>query len=131
MEFIQVVIFIMIIIAVLYRNIQKEDERARKRNIAKPAPAETCNENTGLPTAHTEYENKQMTPGCLSQATTVNSPIQARHRPPKKCKTEKIPDKESEKRRNKKNATSTNIKLNTAEEARCAFIYSEIFNRKY
>lgn len=137
MEFIQVIIFILVIIAVLYRNIQKENEKARKRNIAKPAPVETFSpdeetnsEDTEIPTAYPEYENKQITPDYLPQTTNYSS-IQTQYYPQKKYKTEKAQNKEKEKYRNKKDTTSTNIKLNTAEEARRAFIYSEIFNRKY
>lgn len=130
MEFIQVIIFILVIIAVLYRNIQKENEKARKRKIAKPAPVETLSpdehtysEETELPTAYPEYDNKQ--------TTTTNISIQGQSYSPKKYRAEKAQNKEKEKYRNKKETRSSNIKLTTAEEARRAFIYSEIFNRKY
>lgn len=138
MEFIQVIIFILVIIAVLYRNIQKENEKARKRNIAQPAPAktfspdeDTYSEDTEIPTTYPEYDNKQITSDCPLQTTTTNSSIQNQCYPKKKYRAEKAQNKEKEKYRNKKDTTSTNIKLTTAEEARRAFIYSEIFNRKY
>lgn len=138
MEFFEVIIFILVIIAILYKNIQKENERARKRNITKPIAVETVSpneepnsENTETPPSCPEYEQRQMTPDYSSQNITTNSYTQSQYTARKKYKKEKKQDKETEKYRNRKNTMSANIKLNTAEEARRAFIYSEIFNRKY
>lgn len=136
MEFLEVIIFILVIIAVLYRNIQKENEKARKRNIAKPAPAEplssTREEDAEISSTLPEYENKQPTADYSARNITVNpSSIQSQHIPNRKYKKEKTQYDKTETHKNKKNAASAGIQLNTAEEARRAFIYSEIFNRKY
>lgn len=119
MEFIQVIVVIAIIGYAVYNNMQKEKARSRKRNPARPVAddpvAEPLPATGGRPDAPPPYRAQADTPRPRKAAKPAPSA-----KPPRQTPTRPAASTGSE-----------SIRLRTAEEARRAFIYSEIFNRKY
>lgn len=110
MDIIQVIIFIIIIVAAIVQQISKTGKE--KKVLADIFPEiEQENIEEDLP---------------VSSVQTVRTPQTPRmqHQPMVKKPTDS-PRKEN------KREDRTPIRLSTKEEARRAFIYSEIFNRKY
>ena len=116
MDIIQVIIFIIIIVAAIVQQISKTDKEKKtlspKKVLADMFP-EIEQENIGedLPVSSVQTVRKPQTP-------------RMQHQPMVKKPTD--PPRKENKREDR-----TPIRLSTKEEARRAFIYSEIFNRKY
>jgi len=116
MDIIQVIIFIIIIVAAIVQQISKTGKEKKtpspKKVLADMFP-EIEQENIGedLPVSPAQTVRKPQTPRMQNQSIIRKAVA---------------PPLAENKRENR-----TPIKLSTKEEARRAFIYSEIFNRKY
>ena len=104
MEIVQVLIFMVIIAIAIVQQITKA-----KKETGTPSPREVLTDM--FPTIEETEEEEQ---------TISPRPIKCTPRPIRKKNTRHTPSDEKKR-----------IALNTREEARRAFIYSEIFNRKY
>ena len=116
MDIIQVLIFIVIIVVAIVQQISKAGKEKKT-----PSPKEV------LADMFPEIEQESMEEKVsVSPAPAVRKPQSSRmqHQPMVKKPTDS-PRKEN------KREDRTPIRLSTKEEARRAFIYSEIFNRKY
>ena len=116
MDIIQVIIFIIIIVAAIVQQISKTGKEKKT-----PSPKK------GLADIFPEIEQENIEEDLpVSSVQTVRTPQTPRmqHQPMVKKPTDS-PRKEN------KREDRTPIRLSTKEEARRAFIYSEIFNRKY
>ena len=103
MEIVQVLIFVVIIAIAIVQQITKA-----KKETATPSPHEVLTDM--FPTIEEiEGEGQTVSP----------RPVKSKPQPAYKKNKDKLSDE------------NTRIKLSTREEARRAFIYSEIFNRKY
>lgn len=124
MEFIQVIIFVAVIAFVIYNNLQKEKAKERKRNPAQPvnAPMPHAPES---PFLDGEEQEPPMT-RLRRQQHEPNAATAQQHQPRRNPPRATVPAA-------KKTAQPAReeISLRSAAEARKAFIYSEIFNRKY
>ena len=116
MDIIQVIIFIVIIVVAIVQQISKTGKEKKtpspKEVLADMFP-EIGEESIGekLPVSPTRKVRKPQAPRMQHQPVVKQTPASPRE------------EAKKEKR--------TPIKLSTKEEARRAFIYSEIFNRKY
>lgn len=114
MDFIQVIIFIVIIAVAIVQQIKKASKTEKvtspKEVLADmfpPIEREGMSAPPVSPIRKPESARKQIQPASVpKQSVHTQRPVQ-------------------------KKAESSPIKLSTKEEARRAFIYSEIFNRKY
>lgn len=124
MEFIQVIIFIAVIAFVIYNNVQKEKAKERKRNPAQPvnAPMPHAPES---PFLEGEVQEPRMT-RLQRQRHEPNAVTAQQHQPQHNPPRTTVPAA----KRTVQSAREE-INLRSAAEARKAFIYSEIFNRKY
>ena len=116
MDIIQVIIFIIIIVAAIVQQISKTGKEKKT-----PSPKKV------LADIFPEIEQENIEEDLpVSSVQTVRTPQTPRmqHQPMVKKPTDS-PRKEN------KREDRTPIRLSTKEEARRAFIYSEIFNRKY
>ena len=113
MDIIQVIIFIIIIVAAIVQQISKTGKEKKT-----PSPKKV------LADIFPEIEQENIEEDLpVSSVQTVQTP-RMQHQPMVKKPTDS-PRKEN------KREDRTPIRLSTKEEARRAFIYSEIFNRKY
>ena len=114
MDIIQIIIFIVIIAVAVIQQISKA---SKKEKVTSPREV--------LADMFPEVEGEEQ----------VLSPAPVRHKPksPRKQNQPMAVPKQpvSLLTENKKQSNTIPIKLSTKEEARRAFIYSEIFNRKY
>ena len=123
MEFVQIIVIIAVIGFYVARNMRREAVRDRKRNPARPvavpppAPAD-------MPLPEREYREAEAT---ISPPASVHIP--ARERPYERKRTS--PEAAARPKPQPAEPRGETIRLDTAEEARRAFIYSEIFRRKY
>lgn len=111
MDIIQVLIFIVIIVVAIVQQISKAGKEKKT-----PSPKEVLADmfpeiGEELPVSPTRKIHKPQAPRIQHQPVIKQPPVSPRE------------ETKKEKR--------TPIKLSTKEEARRAFIYSEIFNRKY
>lgn len=126
MEAIQVLVFIAIIVFAIFHNLRKEQKKAAKRRMAQSSPAD----NASQPEEKGPMNNPQE---FIVQAKT-----------PKKKKNRKAPQAAPVPATAMRSATDANyasdttpkgtvprIRFSNVDEARRAFIYSEIFQRKY
>lgn len=125
MEFIQVIVVIAIMGYAVYNNMQKEKARARKRKSAqpRPAPVEATAADDGADD-HTPPPPRGMTtdttrPRRNPQPSPVRPAVATPRRPSTAAPTAGP------------TGSGRDISLRTADEARRAFICSEIFKRKY
>lgn len=116
MDIIQVLIFIVIIVVAIVQQISKAGKEKKA-----PSPKEVLADM--FPEMEQESTEKEL-PASPTPAVRKSQPSRIQNQPIV-GKPVASPLKES-KRENR-----TPIKLSTKEEARRAFIYSEIFNRKY
>ncbi|MEY8586859.1 hypothetical protein [Phocaeicola sartorii] len=116
MDIIQVIIFIVIIVVAIVQQISKAGKEKKT-----PSPKEVLTDM--FPEIGEENIREELP---VSPTRKVRKPQTHRmqHQPVVK-QTPASPRKEAKKEKR------TPIKLSTKEEARRAFIYSEIFNRKY
>lgn len=119
---IQILVFVAIIIFVMYRNAKKEQKKAAKRRMAAPVP-----QSDVMPASE---ELKPMEAPQQSTAPT-DVPKQKKHRKPSKFTPAMAVAKPAPTTDGNKKTDTPHIRLSNAEEARRAFIYSEIFQRKY
>lgn len=116
MDIIQVIIFIVIIVVAIVQQISKASKEKKT-----PSPKEVLADM--FPNIEQE-ETREERP--VSPAPVIRKPqYPSKQRQPTTQKPAVSPLKENKKQ------DQTRIKLKTKEEARRAFIYSEIFNRKY
>ena len=116
MDIIQVLIFIVIIVVAIVQQISKAGKEKKT-----PSPKEV------LADMFPEIEQESMEEKVsVSPATAVRKPQSSRMQNQSIIRKAVAPPLAENKRENR-----TPIKLSTKEEARRAFIYSEIFNRKY
>ena len=116
MDIIQVLIFIVIIVVAIVQQISKAGKEKRT-----PSPKEV------LADMFPEIEQESMEEKVsVSPAPAVRKPQSSRMQNQSIIRKAVAPPLAENKRENR-----TPIKLSTKEEARRAFIYSEIFNRKY
>ena len=116
MDIIQVIIFIVIIVVAIVQQISKagkEKKTPSPKEVLTDMFPEIGEESIGekLPVSPTRKVRKPQAPRMQHQPVIKQPPVSPRE----ETKKEK----------------QTPIKLSTKEEARRAFIYSEIFNRKY
>lgn len=114
MDIIQVIIFIVIIAVTIIQQISKA---SKKEKVTSPREV--------LADMFPEVEGEEQ----------ILSPAPATHKSKSSRKQNQpmaVPKQTvSPRTENKKQSNTAPVKLSTKEEARCAFIYSEIFNRKY
>ena len=115
MDIIQVLIFIVIIVVAIVQQISKAGKEKKT-----PSPKEV------LADMFPEIEQESMEEVSVSPAPAVRKPQSSRMQNQSIIRKAVAPPLAENKRENR-----TPIKLSTKEEARRAFIYSEIFNRKY
>lgn len=116
MDIIQVVIFIIIIFMAIVQQISKANKEKRA-----PSPQEVLEDMF----PETEQENmKEELSGPPTRITRKPHSHRMQHRPVESTPTVSL-------RKEKRPKKQDSIKLSTKNEARRAFIYSEIFNRKY
>ncbi|GAA6347692.1 hypothetical protein I1100191F8_13000 [Phocaeicola dorei] len=116
MDIIQVLIFIVIIVVAIVQQISKAGKEKKT-----PSPKEV------LADMFPEIEQESMEEKVsVSPAPAVRKPQSSRMQNQSIIRKAVAPPLAENKRENR-----TPIKLSTKEEARRAFIYSEIFNRKY
>ena len=116
MDIIQVIIFIIIIVAAIVQQISKTGKEKKT-----PSPKKV------LADMFPEIEQESMEEKVsVSPAPTVRKPQPSRMQNQSIIRKAVAPPLAENKRENR-----TPIKQSTKEEARRAFIYSEIFNRKY
>ncbi len=116
MDIIQVIIFIIIIVAAIVQQISKTGKEKKT-----PSPKKV------LADMFPEIEQESMEEKVsVSPAPAVRKPQSSRMQNQSIIRKAVAPPLAENKRENR-----TPIKLSTKEEARRAFIYSEIFNRKY
>ena len=117
MDIIQVIIFIIIIVAAIVQQISKTGKEKKT-----PSPKKVLADIF----PEIEQENIEEDLSCFFQfqQSAHLRPPRMQHQPMVKKPTDS-PRKEN------KREDRTPIRLSTKEEARRAFIYSEIFNRKY
>lgn len=124
MEFIQVIVVIAIMGYAVYNNMQKEKARARKRKSAqpRPVPVETTAADDGA-AGHTPPPPHRM--------TTDTTRPRRNPQPPPVRPAVATPRQPSAAPTVGPTGSGRDISLRTADEARRAFICSEIFKRKY
>ena len=116
MDIIQVLIFIVIIVVAIVQQISKAGKEKKT-----PSPKEV------LADMFPEIDHESMEEKVsVSPAPAVRKPQSSRMQNQSIIRKAVAPPLAENKRENR-----TPIKLSTKEEARRAFIYSEIFNRKY
>ena len=116
MDIIQVIIFIIIIVAAIVQQISKTGKEKKT-----PSPKKV------LADIFPEIEQENIEEDLpVSSVQTVRKPQPSRMQNQSIIRKAVAPPLAENKRENR-----TPIKLSTKEEARRAFIYSEIFNRKY
>lgn len=119
MEIVQVLIFVVIIAIAIVQQITKA-----KKETATPSPHEVLTDM--FPTIE-EIEGEGQT---VSPRPVKSKPQPAYKKKKETFKSTPIVAMDS-KNKDKPSDENTRIKLSIREEARRAFIYSEIFNRKY
>lgn len=116
MDIIQVIIFIVIIVVAIVQQLSKTGKEKKK-----PSPREVLADMF----PDIEQENVAEEPP-VSPAPIVRKPQSPRTQNQSPAQRPSAPSLKENKKQDR-----TPIKLSTKEEARRAFIYSEIFNRKY
>jgi len=116
MDIIQVLIFIVIIVVAIVQQISKAGKEKKT-----PSPKEVLADM--FPEIEQESMEEKLS---VSPAPAVRKPQSSRMQNQSIIRKTVASPPEKNKRENR-----TPIKLSTKEEARRAFIYSEIFNRKY
>ena len=116
MDIIQVLIFIVIIVVAIVQQISKAGKEKKT-----PSPNEVLADM--FPETEQESMEEKVS---VSPAPAVRKPQSSRMQNQSIIRKAVAPPLAENKRENR-----TPIKLSTKEEARRAFIYSEIFNRKY
>lgn len=112
MDIIQVIIFVVIIAVAIVQQISKA---SKKEKAASPKEV--------LADMFPDIEREEQ--------VAAPVPVQRKPKPVRKQYQPVVPEQAAVHRMEKKPQNNPPIKLNTREEARRAFIYSEIFNRKY
>lgn len=109
MEVVQVLIFVAIVAVAIMKQLAKAKKEAEARSQSIPTPVEV------------EIEEQPM----ISPAPVTRKPQRPASQKNQKATVTQVASK------SELPQSQTKIKLSTREEARRAFIYSEIFNRKY
>lgn len=124
MEFIQIIVIVGIIGFYFFRNVRKELAKEQQRDPSRQ-PGTPMQPDDELPDDEAEREETAAQPAPAIVQTPPPPPPRRPARPAMNtARPAPLPEQTPA-------PTRESISLRTAEEARRAFIYSEIFNRKY